>query len=1354
MPASNPNKTYTWLFLLSISVPGLLLGQEFSTQYRNYTVTEGLPHQSLIYLLQDQRGFIWLSGFNGIARFDGYQFKTYHPAYDLDTLTPPRDAPILHEGAQGQLWLGYMLAKHKLFRYDRQRDSFLLLDNNQLSQPVLALWQDRPGELFMNSGGEGLWQFDLAAAADTVPYRKYRADLQDSASLPTDFMAKGIWRGPEGQLWVLTESGLSCRSPESGRFKTYTWSEEAAENEGFGFCPDTLRSCLWISSLTGLVRFNWQDETFERYPLYPNGDRSEPLPISNPVLGPQGRLWVVAGWYPHSGIYRFSPEKQQFELAVTVQSGTREALAGANHLAVDRSGGIWSGGFNRGLQRIQVHGRNVRRLILSPGEAPANSTLDHKGITAMVEGHQGQIWLGTRQQGVWKWSPGQQTLHQVRSPAQDQQGVKKLLLSQDGRYLWVFTQAKVMRLDVTELSWEVADPFQDKPSYSYYWSAVEWGDELLGSCSYQGVYKINLNNPSNGHTYLPGEAKAKQTWGNLPLASVSSMAADSSRQSVWLGTNFKGLYEWQAAEKQVVNHLKGTRIHEILIAHNGLLWLGTTRGLQVYDPKTKKLLPNEDWPAQRLKFVMGMTADDQGLIWVAEEKGIIAINADTRAVVHDFKASEWLINSQEWYSGFTSCLYTRQGSVWFANDNGLFVVHPEAIHYDTTPPQVCLDEIRVGKKKRELPTSATAPLRYSYQENDLAFKIAVLHYKLPESNKLVYKLRNFDADWRTQSPSQLLEYPNLAPGDYELLAYGVNSDGYAGKEQRILQFRIAPPWYASTLALLIYAFLLLGGAYGVFRFLLWRRTQAAEQRYWKELDAAKSTLFTNISHEFRTPLTLILGEVNAVKEQLNGGIAGPLDRIKRSGQRLLWLVNQLLELARADSGFLDLQLQQSDIVAFLRQQLNAFNSLAELKAITLRFETQCSSLVMDFDPEKLQHVISNLLHNAIKFSEEGGAVAMALSVDDEASPRRLCCRITDQGVGLAPEAIPRIFDRFYRVDQQTGGSGIGLALTKELVLLMQGDITVESELKKGSTFQIELPVRQEAPPGEGDWQNFRFAVADASPKPLEETTPPKLRLPRLLLIEDNEDLRAFLQTCLGRHYDLTLARDGEEGLDLAFGQDFELIISDVMMPKLDGFTVCQRLKDNLGTSHIPVILLTARVDKPFRMEGLSRGADVYLGKPFDPDELRLRCQQLLRQRQRLRDYYLEMIRTGQLPERVLKQEEQVEMAFIAEARKQVMLHLGEEQFGPEQLANALNASRSQLHRKLQQMSGLSTSRFIRSVRIGEAEKMLADPSLPISQIAYETGYDDPNYFSKIFKAEHGVSPSVYRKQLLQKERLS
>jgi DNA-binding response OmpR family regulator/nitrogen-specific signal transduction histidine kinase len=544
-----------------------------------------------------------------------------------------------------------------------------------------------------------------------------------------------------------------------------------------------------------------------------------------------------------------------------------------------------------------------------------------------------------------------------------------------------------------------------------------------------------------------------------------------------------------------------------------------------------------------------------------------------------------------------------------------------------------------------------------------------------------------------------------------------------------------------------YVLLFLALTYGLFRLQLWRKTQEAEQHYWQELDQAKSTLFTNISHEFRTPLTLILGEASSLQEKVNGQIQAQIQRIKRSGQRLLWLVNQLLELAQADSGFLQLELQQADIIAFLRRNLQAFHSLAELREMELIFNTAVSELVMDFDPQRLQRVFSNLIDNAIKFSDDQAKITLSVAIQQaEGQASMLCCRVKDEGSGIAAADLSKVFDRFYRINDKQQGTGIGLALTKELVLLMDGAIKVSSEPGEGSVFEVLLPINQQAPLGDGNWDSLEEIAPVAEASTAIEGKTHQLNVSQLLVIEDNEDLRAFLQVCLSADYQLTMARDGREGLDLALDQTYDLIISDVMMPRLDGFTVCQTLKEELITSHIPVILLTARVDQASRLEGLARGADAYLAKPFDPNELRLLCRQLLRQRRRLSRYYLEMIRTGQLSEDLIPAEQQAEMAFIVEARQQLITHLAEEDFGVEALAQALNISRSHLHRKLQQMAGMSTSRFIRSIRVNEAQKLLQDPSLSISEVAYAVGFSDPDYFSKVFKDEGGVSPSVFRKQ--------
>lgn len=1329
----------TYLLLLLPIWPFWLIGQGFVTQYRSYTITDGSPHPSLNYLLQDQRGFIWVAGLNGIARYDGYEFKNYHPAGASDSLTPPRDFPILYESTQGQVWLGYTLSKDKLFRYDYQRDTFLGIGASQIDQSVRAIWQDQPTELWLGTGAKGLWQLDLTAPADTIPYRQFRHEPEDWQSLPTDYMASGMWRDDLNQLWILTESGLSCKPAGAEDFTTYTWSDTAVENEGLYFWPDTTRQCFWIGSFVGLVRFNWEDESYERYTLFSQKGEKEPLVVFSPVVDRNGKVWVSIGGYPDSFLWVFDPETDRFEQVFSEQSGARLPLPGANRLAVDRNGGIWSAGFSRGLQRVQDQRRNVFRLGLPPTE----KAFDDEGIKAMVEDQEGTIWLATEEQGVWRWRPEEQLLEQIILPLADQP-VLDLLLSEDSRQLWIYTHFFLLRMNTSTLSWEKIAPFSEQTSYSRYYRGVEWQGGWLGSCFGYGLYQVDREASGKVKRFLAEEDNTDPPWGSLPVRNIISVAVGKEEEELWFGTTYQGLYGWKEKEQKITEHLADTQIKEILPTPDGLLWLSTTKGLLCYDPEQGTTLTSPTWPRDRLKFIMGMIADEEGLLWVVDEKGIIAIASDSKKVIHEFSASTWLMEGEDWYEERTSCLRTRSGRLLFANSNGLFAMHPSTITYDTVPPQVSLDSWWVGKEKRALPAGHLLADRLAYQENDLTFKVAVLHYKLPEENRLFYRLKNFDTDWRKAVPGQLLEYPNLAPGEYELLVSGSNSDGFVGAEESLLRFQIVPAWYASTSAYVVYMLLLLLGAYAGFRLLWWRKSKEAEQRYWQEMDAAKSTLFTNISHEFRTPLTLILGDATALQEQLSGQAKSPLRRIMRSGQRLLWLVNQLLELARADSGFLRLELQQADIVIFLRQHLNAFHSLAAARQIELRFSTKTPTLMSDFDPERLQRVISNLLHNAIKFSEQGGEVSMSLSVKESAGTPALVCRITDQGPGIAAGEIPRIFDRFYRVNAQAGGSGIGLALTKELVLLMNGEIGVESTPDQGSTFQLTLPITQQAPVGQGNWETeHAFPVMTE----MEEATPKsgKIHRTQVLVIEDNDDLRAFLQTCLSDYYQLTLARDGQEGLDLAFDQPFDLIVSDVMMPRLDGYTVCQSLKASLSTSHIPVILLTARVDKASRLEGIKRGADAYLGKPFDPSELRLVCQQLLRQRKRLRAYYLEMIRTGKLSDRILTPEEKAEMAFIVAAREAVVQHLEEEDFGVEQLAQALNISRSNLHRKLQQMLSLSSSRFIRSVRISEAQELFKDASLSISQVAYAVGFKDPDYFSKVFKEECGVSPSVYRK---------
>lgn len=519
----------------------------------------------------------------------------------------------------------------------------------------------------------------------------------------------------------------------------------------------------------------------------------------------------------------------------------------------------------------------------------------------------------------------------------------------------------------------------------------------------------------------------------------------------------------------------------------------------------------------------------------------------------------------------------------------------------------------------------------------------------------------------------------------------------------------------------------------------------------RELDQLKSQFFTNISHDLRTPLTIITGMADQIEENPERWFSQGIQMIKRNGRNLLDLVNQILDLRKLEAGKLELQLVQGDVIQYLRSLLELFESSAEQKDIQLRFQSEGSSLTMDYDPRKLFRVLSNLLSNALKFTPEGGEVELAVESRRENGREYLQIIVRDTGTGILADQVPYIFDQFYQVlteesqlsSSSPAGSGVGLAIVRELVKLMKGTIEVNSLVGEGTTFKILLPVQHQA-----ELQN------QASPGPgsvAPESIPEGVRqeamlaavessdaLPSLLIVEDNADLRQYLISLLEGLYRLEIAVDGQEGVEKAIEQVPDLIVSDVMMPRKDGYALCQELKTDERTSHIPIVLLTARADDNSRLSGLERGTDAYLAKPFNREELLVRLAKLWELRQQLQKRY------GSLEN--LPPVKNLDDEFIAQVRQAVEDHIDDEDFGIEELSRAVGMSRSQLHRKLKALTGLSTSHFVRSIRVHRARELLLTTDLNISQVAYEVGFRDPKYFNRSFNEVFGHSPKEVRKE--------
>ena len=526
--------------------------------------------------------------------------------------------------------------------------------------------------------------------------------------------------------------------------------------------------------------------------------------------------------------------------------------------------------------------------------------------------------------------------------------------------------------------------------------------------------------------------------------------------------------------------------------------------------------------------------------------------------------------------------------------------------------------------------------------------------------------------------------------------------------------------------------------------MLWELKQA-EATNLKELDEAKTKLLTNISHEFRTPLTIMLGMARLIKEHPDEWFRKGSEKIIQNGHALLHLVNDLLDMARLEAGAMTVNCLQQDIITQLRYLVGSFSSVATEKNIDLQFSPHSGEFIMDFDADKLMQIVSNLLSNALKFKPKDGKVE--LSTENLLSQHSLSIRVKDNGPGIAAEHLPQIFDRFYRIEnpllQSQSGSGLGLALTRELITLMNGTVSVESEPGAGTQFTITLPVTNEAPLKEKMTEIETLEFTDSAERfQINKLPPDNTNAPVVLIVEDNRDLTEYLQHILATEYRVVSAADGKSGLEQAFELIPDIIVSDVMMPVMDGIALLERLKSDIRTSHIPVVMLTAKADITSRLTGLEKGADEYLAKPFHEKELRIRLRNLIDMRERMQQHFASLTPdAAHLQDKSLK----IENEFIRKIRAFMEENIAAEEFEIQQLCRQMAMSRAQLYRKFKALTGKSVFEYLRTLRLHKAKELLLTSTLNVTQVCFDVGFNNLSHFSRIFTEEFGRKPSDFRK---------
>jgi len=855
---------------------------------------------------------------------------------------------------------------------------------------------------------------------------------------------------------------------------------------------------------------------------------------------------------------------------------------------------------------------------------------------------------------------------------------------------------------------------------------------------------------------------------------------ESKKHGLWFITE-NGLFLYSYKNDKFERHGYDNKVGDVFLSqiinsfyedNDGIAWVGTWKGgLCRYNVETRKIKTftiDEGLPSMSIQGILG--DEENNTLWLSTFDGLVRFNKNFEKF-SNFSVADGI---QSQLFAYGSYLKTSGGLFIFGGSNGITVFNPNDIVKNLIAPKVFLTDLKLSDISvlpgngsiLKKPIYETDIITLEHDNNNLSLEFIALHYLNPSKNQYAYMLKNYENDWRYVGNQHIAYYPNLPPGEYIFRVKASNNHDLWNEKGATLKIIIKPPWWKTWWAYLSYSGFFIFALYGLRRYEMNRisyknqgKLDKAVLKEREETDRLKSRFFTNISHEFRTPLSLILGPAEKIISNSSNDIKKDAGVIKRNAKRLLQLVNQLLDLSRLESGKLKLEASKGDIVAFVKRIALPFESLLESKDIILKLLLEKEHIELYFNKEKMMKILTNLLSNALKFTSEDGKVTVFVSeIKNQDKAGFVEIKIKNTGIGISKEAMPKLFDRFYQVDNSSTreyeGTGIGLSLTKELVDLHHGSINVDSKIcnenpkESWTEFTLHFPLGKHHLKGEEiltaeenlDQQEIEISEEKYFDKEIIRGSDENLDDSKtmVLVIEDNYDMREYIKESLCDIYLVEEAVNGEQGVRIAEKIIPDLIISDLMMPKIDGNELTRILKNDERTSHIPIIILTAKSGQENKIEGLQTGADDYLTKPFDLEELRVRVENLISNRKKLQEKFSNGEFKTKPEEKKLSR---IDEKFMNKVKTVIENNLSNEDFSIEEFGSQVGMSRTQLHRKLKALIGKSPSQYLRAVRLTCAKNMIEEEKGNISEIAYSVGFSSPAYFTKCFKDEFDYPPS-------------
>jgi signal transduction histidine kinase/ligand-binding sensor domain-containing protein/DNA-binding response OmpR family regulator len=1288
----------------------------------------GLSHNTVKAILQDSRGFMWFGTRNKLDRYDGASFKIFD-CYDRELKRGNNSINALFEDDKQQLWIGtdkgiFLLdpVTEKLSFFDRPTDGGV-----QMKDWVSDIHADNDRNIWIVIPNQGVFKY--------VPSEeRLHLYVIGNLSRPDQGNAQCMTVGQSGHVWIGTNGGgIHLYNKEKNLFVQYLGDKGRGSLQGeniYAICDAGEELIIGIHE-GKLMRFHKRKNTLTEV----NAPEVH-YKVIRYIFRQENELWVGTS----NGLFIVNEQEGR---VTHLREDFRDSRSLSDNMIHkiyrDRENGIWIATNYGGVNYLPNSCIKFDRFI--PLDDP--NSISSKKIGQMKEDALGNIWIATEDAGVNVYNPATHTFRRVEKNTDSRLQFDKVLsLYPDGDRMWVgrFKNG----LDVVQTSSLQATHYS--------------GDRLgVDEPSIYSIYEDRLGRMwiGNGWEVYRGNKQTMKFQIQPPIKnSFLQDIAEDADGYLWVSTMGNGVYRYNLETDEAVHFthndadttsISSNSISDITIDSRGRVWFSTDRGgICCYQKE------NQTFTAYSVKdglpddVTYKILEDKNHNLWFGTNNGLVKFNPQTRDV-RVFRQSDGLPGNQ---FNYKSALAASNGIFYFGGLEGLVAFNPYQFNKNTFVPPVYITKLTLSNREMDVNTERspldksiifTHEVTFNHDQTNLRFNFVALSYTASKTNRYAYKMDDIDTEWLYTSENQSISYAKLPPGNYTFRVKGSNNDGVWNKEGTYIHLTILPPWWQSTLAYCIYFLLLV---LGVFCWVRWfikkqeKRTQERQRMYEaqkeKELYNSKLEFFTNIAHEIRIPVTLINGPLELLQEMdiRDEDIRKNVQIMRKNTSELLHLINQLLDFRKADSSKFLLTFAAINLPDFLREIHAQFAASARQQNKQIHLLIPEGDLRATADRNALTKILNNLFSNAVRYSEQW------IEVELSHTEQTAVFRFSNDGSRVLPDQTDKIFEPFYQLDANrntAASSGIGLSLARTLVEQHHGKLYFDIRSPM-NTFILELPLAQaamETPVGADD-----FLIE-------ENETPHESHHPeRVLFVEDNPEMRTFVADRLRKHFAVETADNGMDALQVLPQKRFDLILTDVMMPKMDGLELCKYLKDNMEYSHIPIVMLTARNDLESKIAGLKAGADAYVEKPFSFNYLISQLTSLLDNRQRERTAFM------QRPFLAIREigMNKTDEAFLSKTIDIIHQRLTHIDFNVEHLAELVCMSRSSLHRKIKALSGLAPTDFIRLIRLKKAAELIAKGDYQIGEVCYLVGINSPSYFIKLFYKQFGMTPKEFKNQ--------